>query len=139
MTHHHDAPVDLLGVLGPVVAVLALLAYAVLVAHARRFGLPLIAITAKPASTLARAADVVLALPQAPEACPLGLAPTTSTTMQLALGDALAVALLTLSRTATPGDADGSTLVALHHSAFPDNRLHFPQNVQGHGRLFPIH
>lgn len=66
-----------------------------LVAHARRFGLPLIAITARPASTLARAADLVLALPQAPEACPLGLAPTTSTTMQLALGDALAVALLT--------------------------------------------
>jgi arabinose-5-phosphate isomerase len=66
-----------------------------LVGHARRFGLPLIAITAKPASTLARAADIVLALPQAPEACPLGLAPTTSTTMQLALGDALAVALLT--------------------------------------------
>ena len=66
-----------------------------LVAHARRFGLPLIAITAKPASTLARAADVVLVLPQAPEACPLGLAPTTSTTMQLALGDSLAVALLT--------------------------------------------
>lgn len=66
-----------------------------LVAHARRFGLPLIAITARPASTLARAADIVLALPAAPEACPLGLAPTTSTTMQLALGDALAVALLT--------------------------------------------
>ena len=66
-----------------------------LVAHARRFGLPLIAITGRPASTLARAADIVLALPQAPEACPLGLAPTTSTTMQLALGDALAVALLT--------------------------------------------
>ncbi|MBV8912725.1 MAG: KpsF/GutQ family sugar-phosphate isomerase [Acetobacteraceae bacterium] len=66
-----------------------------LIAHARRFGLPLIAITGRPASTLARAADVVLALPAAPEACPLGLAPTTSTTMQLALGDALAVALLT--------------------------------------------
>ena len=66
-----------------------------LVAHARRFGLPLIAITGRPQSSLARAADIVLALPTAPEACPLGLAPTTSTTMQLALGDALAVALLT--------------------------------------------
>jgi arabinose-5-phosphate isomerase len=66
-----------------------------LVAHARRFGLPLIAITGRGQSTLARAADIVLLLPQAPEACPLGLAPTTSTTMQLALGDALAVALLT--------------------------------------------
>lgn len=66
-----------------------------LVAHARRFGLTLIAITARPDSTLARAADHLLLLPPAPEGCPLGLAPTTSTTMQLALGDALAVALLT--------------------------------------------
>ena len=66
-----------------------------LVAHARRFGLPVIAITGRAQSALARAADVVLMLPAAPEACPLGLAPTTSTTMQLALGDALAVALLT--------------------------------------------
>lgn len=66
-----------------------------LVAHARRFGLLLIAITGRASSALARAADIVLLLPQAPEACPLGLAPTTSTTMQLALGDALAVALLT--------------------------------------------
>jgi arabinose-5-phosphate isomerase len=63
--------------------------------HARRFGLPLIAITGRATSTLARAADVALILPQAAEACPMGLAPTTSTTMQMALGDALAVALLT--------------------------------------------
>ncbi len=66
-----------------------------LVGHARRFGLPLVAITGRPASTLARAADVVLALPPAPEACAATSAPTTSTTMQLGLGDALAVALLT--------------------------------------------
>ncbi len=66
-----------------------------LVAHARRFGLLLIAITGRAASALARAADIILLLPPAPEGCPLGLAPTTSTTMQLALGDALAVALLT--------------------------------------------
>lgn len=74
-----------------------------LVAHARRFGLPLLAVTGRAASTLARAADVVLLLPPAPEACPMGLAPTTSTTMQLALGDALAVALLT-RRGFTAGD-----------------------------------
>jgi arabinose-5-phosphate isomerase len=55
----------------------------------------LVAITAKADSTLARAADVALVLPAAREACPMGLAPTTSTTMQMALGDALAVALLT--------------------------------------------
>jgi arabinose-5-phosphate isomerase len=65
-----------------------------LVAHTRRFGLPLVAVTARAGSTLARAADTVVLLPAAPEACPMGLAPTTSTTMQLALGDALAVALL---------------------------------------------
>lgn len=66
-----------------------------LVAHTRRFGLPLVAITGRAGSTLAQAADVALVLPPSPEACPMGLAPTTSTTMQLALGDALAVALLT--------------------------------------------
>jgi arabinose-5-phosphate isomerase len=66
-----------------------------LVRHVRRFALPLVAVTACPDSALARAADVVLRLPQAAEACPMGLAPTTSTIMQMALGDALAVALLT--------------------------------------------
>ena len=66
-----------------------------LVAHTRRFALPLVAITARAGSALAKAADVVLLLPGAAEACPMGLAPTTSTTMQMALGDALAVALLT--------------------------------------------
>jgi arabinose-5-phosphate isomerase len=66
-----------------------------LVAHTRRFGLPLVAITARRGSTLAKAGDVVLLLPETAEACPMGLAPTTSTTMQMALGDALAVALLT--------------------------------------------
>jgi arabinose-5-phosphate isomerase len=65
-----------------------------IVGHARRFGLKLVAITTRSNSTLARAADVTLLLPNAAEACPMGLAPTTSTTMQMALGDALAVALL---------------------------------------------
>ena len=66
-----------------------------LVAHASRFAIPLVAITGRAASALARAADVALILPAAAEACPMGLTPTTSTTMQVALGDALAVALLT--------------------------------------------
>ena len=66
-----------------------------LVAHSRRFALPLVAITARAGSALAQAADVALVLPEADEACPMGLAPTTSTTMQMGLGDALAVALLT--------------------------------------------
>jgi arabinose-5-phosphate isomerase len=65
-----------------------------LVAHTRRFGIPLVAITGRAKSSLERDADVALVLPAAEEACPMGLAPTTSTTMQMALGDALAVALL---------------------------------------------
>jgi arabinose-5-phosphate isomerase len=60
----------------------------------KRFATPLIALTSEPASALAGAADVALVLPKAEEACPNGLAPTTSTTMQLAFGDALAIALL---------------------------------------------
>src|ERR1700678_2658800 len=52
-----------------------------LIEHGHRFGLPLVAITAKRDSTLAQAADLVLLLPGAPEACGIGLAPTTSTTM----------------------------------------------------------
>ncbi len=67
---------------------------AAIVAHASRTGLPLIAITSVAESTLASAATIALILPPAPEAGPIGLAPTTSTTMQMALGDALAVALL---------------------------------------------
>jgi arabinose-5-phosphate isomerase len=65
-----------------------------LIHHSRRHKIPLIAITAVSDSTLARSADVALILPQAREACPHNLAPTTSSLMQLALGDALAVALL---------------------------------------------
>jgi arabinose-5-phosphate isomerase len=65
-----------------------------LIGYAKRFRVPLIAITSNGESTLGRQADICLALPKAREACPNGLAPTTSTTMQLALGDALAVALL---------------------------------------------
>src|SRR5438477_6376554 len=62
--------------------------------YSRRFRIGLIAITASADSTLAQAADVVLVLPQAREACPHNLAPTTSSLMQLALGDVLAIALL---------------------------------------------
>ena len=60
----------------------------------RRYSLPLIAITQRPQSTLAQMADVALILPLIEEACPLGLAPTTSTTMMMALGDAFATTLL---------------------------------------------
>ncbi len=65
-----------------------------IIAYTRRFAIPLIAITGKAGSQLASEAEATLLLPEAPEACPLGLAPTTSTAMMLGLGDALAVALL---------------------------------------------
>lgn len=64
------------------------------ITYSRRFKVPLIAITSRKESALGRSSDVILELPRAKEACPHGLAPTTSTTMQLALGDCLALALL---------------------------------------------
>jgi arabinose-5-phosphate isomerase len=65
-----------------------------LLAHAKRFGIALIGITSRDGSTLMRQATVGLLLPQVPEACEKGIVPTTSTTMTLALGDALAIALM---------------------------------------------
>jgi arabinose-5-phosphate isomerase len=65
-----------------------------LINYSRRFGIVLIAFTVNAESTLGKAADIVLALPQTREACPHNLAPTTSSLMQLALGDSLAIALL---------------------------------------------
>lgn len=65
-----------------------------MIAHTRRFEIPLIGIASRPESTLLRQSDVALVLPKAPEACGNGIVPTTSTTMTLALGDALAVALM---------------------------------------------
>ena len=62
--------------------------------YSRRFKVPLIAITSRADSALGKQSDLVLELPRAKEACPHGLAPTTSTTMQLAIGDCLAIALL---------------------------------------------
>jgi arabinose-5-phosphate isomerase len=77
-----------------------------MIAYTRRFSIPLIGIAGRRDSTLIARADVGLVLPQAREACPMGLAPTTSTTMTLALGDALAVALME-SRDFTPEDFRG--------------------------------
>ncbi len=65
-----------------------------LISYAKRFKIGVIAMTADAGSTLAKAADVALTLPKAREACPHNLAPTTSSLMMLALGDALAIALL---------------------------------------------
>ena len=88
-----------------------------ILAYARRFAIPLIAITAGETSTLAREASVAIVLPKTPEACPHGLAPTTSTLLQLVVGDALAVALLEARgftpdhfRTFHPGGQLGASL-----------------------------
>jgi len=68
-----------------------------IIGYTRRFDVPLIAITSGAKSALGTAADIALVLPKMAEACPNGLAPTTSTTMQLAMGDCITVALLSLS------------------------------------------
>ncbi|MGR3463898.1 KpsF/GutQ family sugar-phosphate isomerase [Limimaricola sp.] len=65
-----------------------------LVAHTRRFGIPLIGVAARAASTLMKQADIGIVLPAMAEACGIGVVPTTSTTMTLALGDAIAIALM---------------------------------------------
>ncbi len=77
-----------------------------LIAYTRRYAIPLIGIAGRADSALIRQADIGLVLPAAPEACPMGLAPTTSTTMTLALGDALAVALME-HRAFSPDDYRG--------------------------------
>jgi arabinose-5-phosphate isomerase len=83
--------------------------------YSRRFSVGLLAVTSRPNSTLGQAADIVLALPKVKEACPHDLAPTTSSLMQLAIGDALAMALLD-SRGFTASDFEvfhpGGTLAA---------------------------
>jgi arabinose-5-phosphate isomerase len=98
--HAAEASHGDLGMIGVQDAILALsnsgesAELADILAYSRRFKIKLIAMTGDPHSTLAEAADIVLRVPRAAEACPMGLAPTTSTTMMMALGDALAIALL---------------------------------------------
>ncbi len=103
-----------------------------IVSYSRRFAVPLIAVTSNPASTLAEAADLVLALPQAKEACPHGLAPTTSTMMQLALGDCLAIALLE-SKGFTARD-----FKTLHPGGQLGARLKFVSDLMHKGDRLPL-
>jgi arabinose-5-phosphate isomerase len=100
--------------------------------YSRRFRTSLIAVTAEATSTLAKAADVVLLLPQAREACPHNLAPTTSSLMQLALGDALAVALLE-SRGFTALDFRG-----LHPGGRLGAKLKFVRDLMHTGASVPL-
>ena len=92
-----------------------------LIDYAKRFSIPLIALTSNSDSLLGRQADICITLPKSTEACPNGLAPTTSTTMQLALGDALAIALLEKRKFSSadfknfhPGGKLGAGLVLVH-------------------------
>jgi len=92
-----------------------------IVTYTRRFKVPLVAITKSEDSTLGRAADIVLKMPSVTEACPHGLAPTTSALVQLAAGDALAIALLEYRgftaqdfRIFHPGGRLGASLTAAH-------------------------
>jgi arabinose-5-phosphate isomerase len=103
-----------------------------LIDYSRRFRTALIAVTAEAASTLAKSADVVLLLPQAREACPHNLAPTTSSLMQLALGDALAVALLE-SRGFTALDFRG-----LHPGGRLGAKLKFIRDLMHAGAAVPL-
>ncbi|HEU4660460.1 MAG TPA: KpsF/GutQ family sugar-phosphate isomerase [Pseudolabrys sp.] len=100
--------------------------------YSRRFKIALIALTANPDSTLAKASDVVLAMPQAREACPHNLAPTTSSLMQLALGDALAIALL---------ESRGFTAVdfgLLHPAGRLGALLKFARDIMHSGAAIPL-
>jgi arabinose-5-phosphate isomerase len=103
-----------------------------LIDFSRRFRIGLLAVTANADSTLGQAADVVLTLPQAREACPHNLAPTTSSLMQLVLGDALAVALLE-SRGFTALDFG-----ILHPSGRLGALLKFVRDIMHRGAAIPL-
>jgi arabinose-5-phosphate isomerase len=103
-----------------------------IIAHTRRFAIPLIAITKKADSTLGQQADHLLQLPDAPEACSIGMAPTTSTTCTLAMGDALAVALMRLR------GFDSAHFQALHPGGTLGAQLLKVSAVMHTGEALPI-
>lgn len=101
-----------------------------IVHYTRRFSIPLVTVVGRDGSSLATNSDISIVLPDSPEACPLGLAPTTSTTMTLALGDALAVALLERSSFSSskfqelhPGGSLGRRLVTVNDIMHVDDHM----------------
>ncbi len=103
-----------------------------IITYSRRFAVPLIAITSQANSALGQQADVVLQLPRVKEACPHGLAPTTSTTIQLAIGDSLAIALL---------DARGFTALdfkIFHPGGSLGAQLKFVADLMHKGERLPL-
>lgn len=98
-----------------------------IIAHTRRFAIPLIGVASRDGSTLLRQSDVAILLPPAQEACDTGIVPTTSTTMTLALGDALAIALMEHRqftpdqfRVFHPGGKLGAKLALVRHLMHSD-------------------
>ncbi len=101
-----------------------------IVAHTRRFNIPLIGVASREGSTLLTQADVAILLPKAAEACGTGIVPTTSTTMTLALGDAMAVALMEHRRftpdhfrTFHPGGKLGAKLIKVAELMHADEAI----------------
>jgi arabinose-5-phosphate isomerase len=103
-----------------------------LITYAKRFRIPLIAMTAEGSSTLSKAAEIALVLPKAREACPHNLAPTTSSLMMLALGDALAIALLE-GRGFTPVDFS-----VLHPGGKLGAMLKYARDIMHTGDTVPL-
>ncbi len=108
-----------------------------IITYARRFSVKLISITSKRTSALGAQSDVCLELPRAKEACPHGLAPTTSTTMQLALGDCLAIALLEAKgftahdfKVFHPGGSLGANLKYLNDMMHKSDQLPLARDTQ---------
>ncbi|RCL01507.1 MAG: arabinose-5-phosphate isomerase [Candidatus Tokpelaia sp. JSC085] len=103
-----------------------------IVNHSRRFHIPLIALTSGKNSSLGRQSDILLLLPKVNEACPHGLAPTTSTIMQLALGDALAIALLDARH------FSASDFKVYHPGGSLGASLRYVGDIMHHGESLPI-
>lgn len=103
-----------------------------LIAHGRRLGCGIVAIASRDASPLMRAADVRLLLPEAREACPVNIAPTTSTTLMLALGDALAVTVMRVR------GVEKETIRALHPGGAIGGRLQPVDAVMHQAEQLPM-
>lgn len=107
-----------------------------LITYAKRFAIPLIGMASNAQSTLLRSADIPLLLPKVREACPMGMAPTTSTTMMMALGDALTVTLMELRgftpdryRDFHPGGSLGRALVRVSDLMHSQNMPLVPEDT----------
>jgi arabinose-5-phosphate isomerase len=116
-----------------------------LIDYTRRFAIPLISVTREKESTLGSRSDIALILPNVPEACPNGLAPTTSTTMTLALGDALAIALLERKnftakdfKTFHPGGKLGQQLLTVSEIMHKGDALPLVSETAGAEDVFQI-